>query len=1172
MAVITSAGSGGWSSPSTWSGAVVPDPISDSVVIRAGDTVTITDNRTLPPTTVGDTSSSTGGGLTIAQNVSVTLGGNLVVRSEAGHSAIFVQEQGSTLDLSVYTVQMGYFSAWNTSSQTVWQINGTSGNRATITGSTGSLIDFYYSSASIKSAVNWSYVTISGVDSGPATNKANRIQGQGGGMLFSNCLFKNCGSWIFGWNSALTRSTQNSWLHCDFRSMTVRTGNNPMPANHVVFNMGSGSPSYRPQMRVCTFSNNLVNRMLIYNYGENWDSYDNVFDNCIYTGTSTAGSDYQRVFIGSFLDTAENFTTSTKNTIYRYNGFVGTAANTHGTSHGTTNEAPGAKSVVSHSFWHTENYSDNGMQYGGSSDLDIHNNLFTGAGSGLNLLRGNVNYSPYIDVNQNTFAMACNTNNFGVAYLAEQTDMPDTAYTVFRNNLNICTAPGAAPVYYSVSTIANQINEIKYNAYYDPNSRFVKFVNISISLWVNETESVLSTPVSTSQFSVTSGGDLSGRYTPATWLRITIGGKYKQCKVVSSVYSGGSTTVTVTPSVLSGSITSVDYGNGYQSEGTGDYASTDITGSVDPQFVDPNYNVTAFATDQGATGTNAQKLQWLCAELCKVNGTAVDGSAANAASYTIGDIYNALIYNLRPRNSTLQTSGEGGTFIGAVDASPDTTAPTVSFTCQTSPPPGDYVIEYELSAVDAGVGIDPYGYAVAGSSTSMIDDPLYPESWGLNPGVSSWTFDTTDLANGSYARYLCAWVKDRAGNIASDEKTVTLTVPVDTTKPTVDTLTIPATATSLAVSGIVMTASDNRRVTGYLLTETATVPLESAAGWSGTAPTSYQFSSAGSKTLYAWAKDGAGNISFSRSAAVVITLSDNEPPTITNFSLVEIPAEGVNIVSISLTATDTSAVGVVGYLVLGGDSDQSGINPYEVPAGLWVPSPPTSYTFGTYNPATKYLSAWAKDSAGNISAPSSLTVTLTAPSIEDVEPPVVTQFTIPPTASSKEYVPVTVSATDNIGVTAYILSDTLQSVTVDNQEWVGVTPSTSWAPSGITYSFSSAGTRQLRLWVRDAAGNIAGPVGPLTIVIQEYATPTDITAIYNAIMNTPLPESYAPHAPDGVNPQEPTLIQLLYMVLAVLTEKHIVGNTMAVKRMDGTTAMTFELDSATAPKSIHRVS
>jgi hypothetical protein len=101
----------------------------------------------------------------------------------------------------------------------------------------------------------------------------------------------------------------------------------------------------------------------------------------------------------------------------------------------------------------------------------------------------------------------------------------------------------------------------------------------------------------------------------------------------------------------------------------------------------------------------------------------------------------------------------------------------------------------------------------------------------------------------------------------------------DTTPPTVTTFSVPSTSSSLTVSITALAASDNVAVTGYMINESSTAPLASATGWSTTPPASYIFSSAGTKTLYAWAKDAAGNVSASRSASVTITINTPPPPT-----------------------------------------------------------------------------------------------------------------------------------------------------------------------------------------------------------------------------------------------------------------------------------------------------
>jgi hypothetical protein len=191
----------------------------------------------------------------------------------------------------------------------------------------------------------------------------------------------------------------------------------------------------------------------------------------------------------------------------------------------------------------------------------------------------------------------------------------------------------------------------------------------------------------------------------------------------------------------------------------------------------------------------------------------------------------------------------------------------------------------------------------------------------------------------------------------------------DNVAPTVTAFSTPSTSASLTVSITTFTATDNVGVTGYLVTESAIAPSASATGWNPSAPVSYAFSTAGVKTLYAWAEDAAGNISSSRSASVTITLpptSDSIAPNVTGFS---IPATSASLTASITTFTATDNVGVTGYLVT-----ESATAP-SVSAAGWRSSAPSSYTFATSG--TKTLYAWAKDAAGNVSTSLSATVIVT---------------------------------------------------------------------------------------------------------------------------------------------------------------------------------------------------
>ncbi|HIJ88592.1 MAG TPA: hypothetical protein HPP97_13080 [Desulfuromonadales bacterium] len=109
-----------------------------------------------------------------------------------------------------------------------------------------------------------------------------------------------------------------------------------------------------------------------------------------------------------------------------------------------------------------------------------------------------------------------------------------------------------------------------------------------------------------------------------------------------------------------------------------------------------------------------------------------------------------------------------------------------------------------------------------------------------------------------------------------------VTEPTDKTAPNISSFTLPTTSTSLTVSISSLTATDNVGVTGYLVTESPAFPAATVSGWTATAPTSFIFSSFGTKTAYAWAKDAAGNISLSRSATVIMFITSTINTVVSN--------------------------------------------------------------------------------------------------------------------------------------------------------------------------------------------------------------------------------------------------------------------------------------------------
>lgn len=95
----------------------------------------------------------------------------------------------------------------------------------------------------------------------------------------------------------------------------------------------------------------------------------------------------------------------------------------------------------------------------------------------------------------------------------------------------------------------------------------------------------------------------------------------------------------------------------------------------------------------------------------------------------------------------------------------------------------------------------------------------------------------------------------------------------------------------------------------------------------------------------------------------------------------------------------------------------------------------------------------------------------------------------------------------------------------------------------------------------NVGGNVAGSVGSVTTVNDKTGYRLSATGV-NDILRTALTEGYA------ADNAAPTLEQFAFMLWSVFAQFDITGTTITARRLDGTTsAMTFTLDSSTAPTS-----
>lgn len=363
------------------------------------------------------------------------------------------------------------------------------------------------------------------------------------------------------------------------------------------------------------------------------------------------------------------------------------------------------------------------------------------------------------------------------------------------------------------------------------------------------------------------------------------------------------------------------------------------------------------------------------------------GAIEGASPIDVANLTTATITGLDPATdysfavTAYNTSGMESPYseIITIPAVKDTTPPAVSF---ASPMGG--------ATVRGAVEIT----ATASDDTEVRRVELYQNDLLIAAGNTvplSHMWDTSALPDGSFT--LTARAFDAAGNAGT--ASVAVSVVNDTSAPEIQEFLIPASAISLSVP-VTFVATDNVRVDGYLVAESSAMPAATDPRWSASAPTAFTFAGYGPHTLYAWAKDAAGNVSAGKGASILVTAPDTTAPAIVSFSMPS-AAPSTTVEVSRLEASDDNYV--TGFLV-----SESSTAPAPG-SGAWTSSAPTSFTFAGSGTRTAY--AWAKDAAGNVSAAVSCTV------VVDMLPPVVTgpSVTVSGTAAT-----IVASAKDNVAV------------------------------------------------------------------------------------------------------------------------------------------------------------
>ncbi len=359
-------------------------------------------------------------------------------------------------------------------------------------------------------------------------------------------------------------------------------------------------------------------------------------------------------------------------------------------------------------------------------------------------------------------------------------------------------------------------------------------------------------------------------------------------------YDGGTTAVLAgTPGTLVGVI-------------SGDAVS--LSGTAVGTFASPNVGTGITVTVSGQSLTGAQAGNYslteptLSADILNAGPTV---TSISPSSKNVGDAGFTLTvtgsnfvasstvnFNGSPRTTTFASSTE---LTASILSSDLTTATTSALITVTNPAPGGGTSSAAVFSVIA-LNTAPTISSITPSSVSVGSPDTVVTIIGTDFLASSTVqFNSADLATTTFASSTQMTATIPAAHLtATSTNSITVTNPApgggtsstqtfsvvtaaDTTAPTVTSFSLLATSSALTISISSLSATDNVGVTGYLVTESSTTPAVSNSAWSATAPSSYTFALQGDKTLYAWAKDAAGNISTGVSATTTITYVQVSP-------------------------------------------------------------------------------------------------------------------------------------------------------------------------------------------------------------------------------------------------------------------------------------------------------
>ncbi len=291
-----------------------------------------------------------------------------------------------------------------------------------------------------------------------------------------------------------------------------------------------------------------------------------------------------------------------------------------------------------------------------------------------------------------------------------------------------------------------------------------------------------------------------------------------------------------------------------------------------------------YDSSQGSSNLTAENNWW---------GTS-DDSGIQGKIYDWGDDSTKAIVDYIPYETAIRTDCPISPPTG-LTATSGTNQITLNWTANAESDTNGYKVYWDTDSGHSYTNSKDVGKVTSYTITGLSDGKYYVTVTAYDASYSSSTDDTATIINENQTNGNESWY--------AEEKSVTLgsgtatPIPSPSPSPTSTPSDTTAPGGSLSISGgllytnstaitLALSATDNVGVTDYYLSESSTTPSASASGWTPvTSTTSYSAgvsytvsSNEGGKTIYAWYKDAAGNVSGASSVSITL---DKTPPTVT---------------------------------------------------------------------------------------------------------------------------------------------------------------------------------------------------------------------------------------------------------------------------------------------------